>query len=475
MDRMTSFRLPETLSARRRVVCLLLFCVLFALKGAAGCARPSAERDEAGASLSGQEEQPELTAATSDEPVVRDLPEPEEVELKNIILLIGDGMGPQQVGLIDLYARFAGDEQRYPSAQSHISHFFDEALLSLSQVTPSDGLVIDSGASATQLAAGVATPFGTVGCDAMGNAVVTVLDEARERGVRTGLVSETRLTHATPASFAASVEDRWNESSIAEQMIASGADIMLSAGARFFVPQGATGAADLSEEVGARFADAWPLESSRRDGRDLLEEARSAGYELVFTREQLLAQPSTERLLGLFGARNFDDGRAWYDDEDADYQPSLREMTEVALQQLERSPRGFFLMVEGGQIDWAGHANDAQRLLYELMRFDEAVEVVMRWADERDDTLVVLTADHETGGFSLHYTADGPPPFEMLNDIDAFPEFVRWSTSAHTHTPVFVGALGHAESAAGFRGYRTHVELGRRLMELVDSLGGEEE
>lgn len=475
MDKMNADRSLGSLQTRRRVLCLLVVGSLFAFSGVAGCARPAAESDGANASPAEAIEDTAPMAAAADEPEEGTSSAPQDVELKNIILLIGDGMGPQQVGLLDLYARFAGDEQRYPSAQSHISRFFDDAQLSLSQVTPSDGLVIDSGASATQLAAGVATPFGTVGCDAMGNAVVTVLDDARARGVRTGLVSETRLTHATPASFAASVEDRWNESSIAVQMIESGADVMLSAGARFFVPQGATGAADLSEAVGARFADAWPLESSRDDERDLLNEAQQAGYELVFTRDQLLAQAPAQRVLGLFGARNFDDGRAWYEDEDADYQPSLREMTEAALRQLEQSPDGFFLMVEGGQIDWAGHANDAQRLLYELMRFDEAVEVVMNWAAERDDTLVLLTADHETGGFSLHYTAEGPPPFEMLNDIDAFPEFVRWSTSAHTHTPVFVGALGHAESAAGFRGYRTHVELGQRLMELVDSLGGAEE
>jgi alkaline phosphatase len=331
-----------------------------------------------------------------------------DVPVRNVILLIGDGMGPGQIGLLETWARLA-PSSTYGGEMTAIAQLAARGAAGVSLTHPHGNLVVDSACSATQLATGLPAPAEVIGLDAVGNIVPTVLERARDTGRATGLVSDTRITHATPASFAAHVPHRRFENEIAEQLVASGVDVMLSGGLRYFAPRSVAADADAAL---AYTGGAWSASSRRADDRDLVAEARDAGYRVVFDRAGLdQARDADGRLLGLFANSGMRDAlAARVDAHSTDRgEPTLAEMTRVALGRLERDPDGFFLMVEGGQIDWAGHDNDAGWMLAEMARFDEAVAEVLRWSAGREDTVVVLTADHETGGFGFSYSGHDVP------------------------------------------------------------------
>lgn len=403
-------------------------------------------------------------------PVPCEAAEPTEApELKNIVLLIGDGMGPQQIGLLELYARYA-DDPRYPDGLSHIGRMLRDGTSGVVIPTPADGLVNDSAAAATQFGSGEHAHFGVIGLSASGERTGSVLTRARDRGMRTGLVSDTRITHATPAAFAAYVTDRWQENTIAEQLLAAKPDLLFSGGWRYFLPQGIQVQEVQAGGIAERFE--MPPEavtSLRQDDRNLLIEAQDAGYSIV-THPAALADLESLPALGLFAASGMQSGTEWWAEQDSQSpsQPALHTMAIRALELLSADDVGLFVMIEGGQIDWAGHNNESQRLLHEMIRFDLAVGAVLDWADARDDTIVVLTADHETGGFSIHYDAQGPPTAELFHQLDSSPQYVSWATGGHTHTPVLATSYGDKAYALRFGGIYHQTQLGQMLVELVD-------
>src|SRR5690606_636136 len=244
-----------------------------------------------------------------------------------------------------------------------------------------------------------------IGLNARGDRVETVLQQAKRLGKASGLVSDTRITHATPASFAAHQIHRRLANAIATDLLHSGVDVMLAGALRYFLPQDS--ALISYEQQQNILAAGLPLSSKRTDARNVLTEAEQQGYQLAFNREQLQAV-DTFPVLGLFASSALPDALL-EKSQPQRTQPSLTEMTEAVLNLLSQHEQGFFLMVEGGQIDWAGHNNDAGGLLHELLRFDEAIQVVVNWAEKRNDTLVILTADHETGGFGFSYSAADIP------------------------------------------------------------------
>lgn len=304
---------------------------------------------------------------------------------RNIIMVIGDGMGPQQLALAEIYYQRTKDPRvaalnRFIASSVHGTHI----------PLPERSLVNDSACAASQLAGGCRCEPRSVGIDVHGTQCHSVAREAKVRGMRVGLVSDTRITHATPAAFFAHVRDRDSEHEIAEQLIESEVDLMLSGGVALFIP----GAEPCSQS--------WCPDSShkkfmRTDGRNLLNEARARGFSVIHS-DGDLAQSSRLPLLGLFSplymADAFQEARR--------SEPSLAQMTEKALTLLD-SEKGFFLMVEAGQIDAAAHLNDAGWVLAEMLRLSSVLEVIEQFTKERDDTLVLLTGDHETGGMGLSY------------------------------------------------------------------------
>ncbi|MEP0548358.1 MAG: alkaline phosphatase [Rhodothermales bacterium] len=279
---------------------------------------------------------------------------------RNVIVMIADGFGPASATLA---REFSGA----PLA-------FDEILRGVVRTASSSSRVTDSAASATSYASGVKTYNGAIGVDSLQRPVGTVLEAAEARGMATGLVATSRITHATPAAFAAHVPYRGAEDEIAAQMVAQGVDVILGGGRRHFVPGDAAGV--------------------RTDGRDLLAEARAQGVAVVEDRAGFEGVTETP-VLGLFAADHLD-----YEIDRTD-QPSLAEMTRTALALLDGDEDGFFLLVEGSRIDHAAHANDPVGHVHDILAYDAAVRVALDFARADGRTLVLSTADHETGGMTL--------------------------------------------------------------------------
>jgi alkaline phosphatase len=362
--------------------------------------------------------------------------QPDLKSAKNLILVIADGMGPQAMGLAFTYARYAPEsviEERTLNLERLLADAATETglMLTLPGRQLEAGrwhgyLVTDSAAGGTQLATGKPSFPEMIGIDTDGRRVESVLEKAGNAGLVTGLVSDSRITHATPAAFAAHQISRDDEDKIAEDLLAAGPDVMLAGGLQYFLPMSVSdGSAPDYEQLRALIPPTFKnLYSGRWDERNLIFEAMckqmSAScepYNVVFDLQGL--RRSQGRTLGLFAMSKMDDAIAVHsrDKEARQRAPSLAEMTEKALGLLEGlagagkdgQQRGIFLMVEAGSIDSASHENDAGRLLHEMLAFDEALGVVLAWAGAHDDTLVVVTSDHETGGFGFAYAHDRLP------------------------------------------------------------------
>ena len=339
---------------------------------------------------------------------------------RNIILMVGDGMGPQQISMLESYAQLA-PSSIYKDKKTAMSRLSDAGTIGLSMTYPNGSMVVDSASSASQLATGKFSPSEAIGLDQNGDPAETILEAAQKLGKATGLVSDTRLTHATPAAFAAHQPHRSLENQIAEDMLATGPDVMLSGGLRYWIPKAVNKKEETYKQVLALTGENVRVKSKRKDDKNLLLEAKDAGYQLAFSRDDLNAAKNG-KVLGLFAYSGMMDGIEYTQTKNSSdrVQPTLKEMTVKALDILSQDEDGFFLMVEGGQIDWAAHNNDAATMLHELLKFDEAVSAVYEWASERDDTLVVVTADHETGSFGFSYSAANlPAPSKLPGDAFA--------------------------------------------------------
>lgn len=341
-------------------------------------------------------------------------PSTRPASIKNVIVMIGDGMGPQQLGLLVTYAHHAPHSIYEPMGRkTALERIMESGTLGYARSEAADALVTDSGASSTQMASGEWAGAQMIGLDRNGNAVKTILEIAEEMGKSTGLVTDTGITNATPAGFAAHQTHRSKQDRIALDLLDAGVDVMLGGGLEWWIPQEANDpGSEAYRQLVERTGGTIEILSMRRDSRDLLTEAGARGLELCFNRSQL-EQASGDRLLGLFAYEKLMHGiRETRTKEDPERSiPTLREMTQKALLVLSRNPNGFFLMVEAGLIDWASHDHDTGTLLHEMIKFDETVAHVYEWAKGRQDTLLLVTADHETGGFGFSYSRfDRPGP-----------------------------------------------------------------
>lgn len=298
---------------------------------------------------------------------------PNNAEIKNVIFLIGDGMG---VSYTSAY-RYLKDD---PSTKVVEQTEFDKYLVGQQKTYPEDPAqnVTDSAAAATAMSAGIKTYNAAIGVDNDGSSVKTVLEAAKEKGKSTGLVATSEITHATPASYGAHDVSRKNMNAIADdyydEMIKGGhkIDVMLGGGLSNFV----------------------------RQDRDLTKEFQKDGYSYVTTKEEMLKNNNT-KMLGLFAQG----GMPKMLDRAAST-PSLQDMTDTALKKLSQNKKGFFLMVEGSQIDWAGHDNDIVGAMSEMEDFEKAFKAAIEFAKKDKHTLVVATADHSTGGYSIGAKGD---------------------------------------------------------------------
>lgn len=339
------------------------------------------------------------------------LADEETADAKNIILMIGDGMGPQHI----LAARWKSVGFEGKLRLETLPHY------GLIATGSADSAVTDSAAASTAMATGVKTNKGVIGLDPGLKPLATVLEDAKKHGKSVGLVTTAQISHATPAAFAAHVENRSQMTTIASDLLDNGVDVLLGGGEDEFLPGSQSGC--------------FPEPGERTDGRNLINEAVKNGYTYICSEAQLQETNTTSvvKLLGLFS----DEGMS------RPGSPSLKEMTRSAIAILSKNPNGFFLMVEGGQIDWASHENDALNAMNDTIDFDAAVETALTFQNLNAGTLLIVTADHETGGMRLSTvstgsaTEDGP-----YHTPSGEPFFVNWSTKGHTGTKVPIKAAG---------------------------------
>jgi alkaline phosphatase len=348
--------------------------------------------------------------------------------IRNIVLMIGDGMGPQEVGLLTHYAKLAASS-KVPDRTTAIERVLNEGTVAIVRNEPHGVLVVDSAAAATQLATGQYAGSEMIGSNFRGEKVENIIEVAHRVGKSAGLVTDTRITHATPAGFVGHQANRESENEIALDILDERVDVLLGGGLRNWVPQAVNDRKSTAHAALMQLTShAYAATSRREDNRNLLLEARE-DYNLAFDRKSL-ARITDGRVLGLFADSELADAledTATLDDPKRT-EPTHIEMTSKALELLNQNDAGFFLMVEGGQIDWAGHNNDAGVLLHELLQFDDAVRTVYEWAKGRDDTLLIVTADHETGSFGFSY-AGRPLPAptrlkgELFREVPFAPNF----------------------------------------------------
>ncbi|MCM3091512.1 MULTISPECIES: alkaline phosphatase [unclassified Cytobacillus] len=302
---------------------------------------------------------------------------------QNVILLIGDGMGMGQIE-IARKLEYGKDGRLFMESLPHTALVHTES---------ANNLVTDSAAGGTALATGRKTNNGMIGVTPDGKEADSILDLFKKNGKKAGIISTNTITDATPAAFTASVSNRWSgQDEIARQQLESGVDVLLGGGRAYFKPE-------------------------KQSGRDLLKEAKQKGYAYAVNREELLSAKGS-KLLGLFneGYMNFKSDRQILESKE----PSLKEMTEKAIDILSKGEQGFFLMAEGARIDHASHAGDITGIWKETIEFDEAVKFAVEWAQKDKETLVLIVADHETMGIS----ASEPLDIQHLKEVKASPQYM---------------------------------------------------
>lgn len=337
---------------------------------------------------------------------------PTQPQPDRVILFIGDGVGAAYWTA----ARFASPEMAIDGFRT----------MGLVDTRSSDSDITDSAAGATAYSAGVRTFNGAIGVGADSAAVTTVLEVARDQGWATGLVSTSSVTHATPASFAAHVPDRNMYDEIAQDMAESGVDVLLGGGHQWF--DGAV----------------------RPDSADLLGPLAET-HTMISTPQELGAVDAgaTTRLVGLFADNHLPAA--------AERTPTLPAMTRTALEVLNNDPDGFFLMVEASQPDWRGHDNaPLEDVVAEMLDYDAAIAEALAFQAAHPGTLILVVADHETGGLGIGAETDS---------LGVTTTVAAYTTTGHTGQmiPMFVSGPGEER----FGGIMDNYRVGEILMELV--------
>lgn len=338
-----------------------------------------------------------------------------DTTIRNVILFIGDGMGISQIA--------ATRTMVYgPNGRLHLERLPVTGLVCTHNA---DDLITKSDAAATALATGFKTRNGMIGLTPDSAKVLSIMEAARDHGMATGLATTSIITDATPAAFAAHVPRRNDHEIIAIQLLENRIDVLLAGSKAYFIPKSQPG-------------------SARTDEVDLIAKAKAEGYTFVETKQELQAADG-KRLLGLFKP-------AFYFTEKPE--PSLAELTAKAIRTLNQNPHGFFLMAEQENIDEGSHDNELEYMAGQLKLFDDAVKVGIDFALQDKQTLVMVLADHETGGLQID-----------AGRINKHTMQVVWTTTSHTGQPIPLFAFG--PHALRFTGLKDNTDIPRLFAELL--------
>jgi len=325
---------------------------------------------------------------------------------KNVVFMIGDGMGIAQV-----YAAMVANGNSLNLERCTYSGF--------SKTYSSNKFTTDSGAGGTALACGVKTKNGMIGMSPDSLSVQSILELSSKNRLATGIVVACAVTHATPASFIAHQINRDMYDDIATDYLKTDIDVFIGGGRKYF--------------------------EMRNDGRNLTNELKEKNYQIAYKLDDVKAIKNG-KLAGLL-----------YDDQNPNMPERgkmLPDATMAAIDILSTNKKGFFLMVEGSQIDWAGHDNNASQVVKEMLDFDQTIGHVLDFAKKDGNTLVIITADHETGGLTI---LDGKFGSDQMQTI--------FTTKNHTGVPVPVFAYG--PGAENFSGFMENISFKAKLEKLL--------
>ena len=327
---------------------------------------------------------------------------------KNVILIIGDGMGITQV-----YAAM--------SVSKKSLHMESAKFIGFNKTYSYDSYTTDSGAGGTALAAGLKTRNGIIGMSHDSIPIPNIIELAHRKGLAGGVVSTSSVTHATPASFVAHNINRGNYEEIAKDFLKTKPEVFIGGGYDNFV--------------------------NRSDGVNLLPELSEKGYTIATSMEELLEVSDVDRLAGLLAPGHMpaiSEGRG----------DMLSYASIKAIETLMRYEKGFFLMIEASQIDWGGHDNDTEYIINEVIDLDRTLGVILDYAKVDGQTLIVITADHETGGMTL------PRGNTRERTVSA-----DYTTTGHTGIVVPVFAFG--PGADEFGGFYENTDIFKKIKALL--------
>ena len=324
----------------------------------------------------------------------------ESAKPKNIILAIADGSGLNHITVSRL--AIGGPDYKLYIDQLPVA--------GISSTHAYENLITDSAAAATAWATGNKTKNRYLSVDKDKKELTTIFEMLDDKGYLKGIVATSSVTHATPAAFYAHIDSRYKEKEIAAQLLNSSVDIALGGGQEFFN----------------------------------LEEVEKNHY--LMTQKASLEKNygGLKNIVGLFDEDGMERGPDM---------PTQREMTNFALDYLDDKCNGFFLMTEGSQIDWAGHSNDIEYMIREFKDFDLTIKDLINFVSANKNTLLIITADHETGGLQL-----------MKQKDNSF--IVQWGTGSHTGVPVGVYAYG--PGSQNFNGMMDNTDIFYKILEVLD-------
>lgn len=330
---------------------------------------------------------------------------------KNVILMIGDGMGLGQItaGLYSNNNRL--NLEQFPIVGFHKSH------------SASD-LITDSAAGATAFACGVKTYNNAIGLTADTLPCYSILEEAEDRGLASGMVVTSQITNATPAAFIAHQPLRVMNENIAEDFLKTDIDIFIGGGLSYFIDRSF-------------------------DNRNLRKELEDKDY-LVYDYTQgnvNRVKMDLNKKFAFFTAENLPSGV----NLGRNYLPYASQLAAQFLTQ--KSDKGFFLMIEGSQIDWAAHSNDGNWMIKEMLDFDRAIGEILEYAKKRGDTLVIVTADHETGGVAINEKS-------KMNRL-------RLDFTTNHHTAAMIPVFAYGPGASLFSGIYENTQIYHKMKEAL--------
>lgn len=338
---------------------------------------------------------------------------------KNVILLIADGTGLSQISSAFYFKKTKPNYSRFKT-------------IGLIKTSSSREDITDSAAGATAFSSGVKTYNGAIGVADDSTKVKTLIEIASAINIKTGVISTSSIQHATPASFYAHRLNRSQYEDITLDLVASNIDFFAGGGKQFF--------------------------NKRKDGKNLLEDLKAKRFGIDTTALGDFSEIKKYSKMGYLLSENHMNpaakGRGGF----------LPKATKLGIQFLNKDKSNFFMMIEGSQVDWGGHANDAGYLISELIDFDEAIGKALDFAEKDGNTLVIVTADHETGGFTLASTPKKKDDGTVYNDYNQITG--TFSTKGHSATLIPVFTYGPGSEA--FSGIYENTEIFHKIFEVTN-------